>query len=113
MYIIRAIYNTPSMTFDEMLEKSNMLSVKLDLFRPLVIEMFKCVEPMNPSYMNGMFAIRNSNYNLRNPAYHHQLIFNTFTCGKNHFIILASKYRMLFPPVLNMLTTCRFSRAMF
>ena len=45
--------NSP--TFEDMLEKSGQLRIRLNLIRLFIIDMFKCVNDLNPLYTNEMF----------------------------------------------------------
>ena len=59
---------TKSLSYNELLKKSGLLSVKMNLMRFLKIEVFKCVRGNNPSYLNDMFIAPTSNYDFLNSS---------------------------------------------
>ena len=53
------------MTFEELLEMSNGLTIHSLHLQKLMIEIFKCVNKLNPEFMWSLFEKKNSIYNLR------------------------------------------------
>ena len=49
------IFLEKSLSYNELLKKSGQLSVKMNLMRFLIIEVFKCVRGINPSYLNDIY----------------------------------------------------------
>ena len=94
------IFLEKSLSYNELLKKSGQLSVKMNLMRFLIIEVFKCVRGINPSYLNDMFIAPTSNYDLRNSSRLLQPKFNTYTFGYKSFSYFGSKVWNLLPAKL-------------
>ena len=74
-----------------MLKKSGQLNIRTNLIRLLAIEVYKCVNGINPKYLNDMFIAHVSNYNFRNQ---HRLVqpqFKTHKFGYKSFKYFGSK----------------------
>ena len=54
-----------SSSYDELLIKATVPGIKILLLRYLAIEVYKCVEKLNPEYLNQLFLKKNSPYELR------------------------------------------------
>ena len=91
------IFLEKSLSYNELLKNSGQLSVKMNLMRFLIIEVFKCVRGINPSYLNGMFIAPTSNYDFRNSSRLLQPKFNTYTFGYQSFRYFGSKVWNLLP----------------
>ena len=86
-----------SLSYNELLRKSGPLSVKMNLMHFLIIEVFKCVRGINPSYLNDMFIVHTSNYDFRNSSRLLQPKFNTYIFGYKSFRYFGSKVWNLLP----------------
>ena len=62
-----------------MLKMSGQLSIRINLVRLLAIEIFKCLNGMNPEYLNELLITHESKYELRNRSRLLQPKFNTGT----------------------------------
>ena len=51
--------------YSELLEKCGSQGVKLMILRCMAIEVYKCVNNMNPQYLNEMFILKKCPYDLR------------------------------------------------
>ncbi len=60
-----ARYNTFNSSFDELLLKSNSLSIHNKNLQMLVVEIFKSLNHLNPEFMWNSFTLRPNLYNLR------------------------------------------------
>lgn len=89
-----------SLSYFDLLKKSGLLSVQMNLMRLLSIEVFKCISGMNPSYLNDLFTVPTSNYEFRNNSRLLQPKFNTNKFGYKSFRYLGSKLWNLLPPKL-------------
>ena len=85
------IFLEKSLSYNELLKKSGQLSVKINLMRFFIIEVFKFVTGINPSYLNDMFDAPTSNYDFRNSSRLLQPKFNTYTFGYTSFRYFGSK----------------------
>ena len=89
-----------SLGYDELLKKNGQLSVKMNLMRFLIIEVFKCVRGINPSYLKDTFIAPSSNYGFRNPSRLLQPKFNIYKFGNKSFRYFGSKVWNLLPAKL-------------
>ena len=76
---------------------SGQLSIRMNLVRLLAIEIVKCLNGMNPAYLNELLITHESKYELRNRSRLLQPKFNTYRYGYNSFRYLGSKLWNLLP----------------
>ena len=88
---LATVYRDRSLTYDVMLKMSGQLSIRMNLVRLLAIEIFKCLNGMNPAYLNELLITHESKYELRNRSRLLQPKFNTYRYGYNSFRYLGSK----------------------
>ena len=88
---LATVYCDKSLAYEDMLKRSGQLCIRLNLIRLLAIEMFKCMNGLNPLYINDMFSGKDSSYNLRDNSRLMQLKFNTKIYGYKSFKYLGSK----------------------
>ena len=88
---LRFIYKDNVSTYDTLLEKSNMLPLGLLRLRYLVIEVFKCINGMNPTYLSDMFTIKEQPYNMRDQMTVFLPKFKTRTYGYRSFRYYGAK----------------------
>ena len=62
--VLAPVYGDNSLNYDDMLQRSGQLRIRINLMRLVAIEMFKCSKGVNPLYLNDMFINKESNYNL-------------------------------------------------
>ena len=65
---LAVVYGDNSLDYDDMLQRSGQLRIRINLIRLVAIEMFKCTKGINPAYMNDMFIDKESKYNLRDQS---------------------------------------------
>ena len=94
---LATVYCDKSLAYEDMLKKSQ-LCIRLNLIRLLAIEMFKCMNDLNPLYINDMFSGKDSSYNLQDNNRLMQPKFNTKRCGYKSFKYLGSKVWHCLPP---------------
>ena len=63
---LRIIYNDYSSDFDSLLCKGNHLRIHEINKRKLLTEVYKCLNNLNPIFINDLFTKKNLNFNLRN-----------------------------------------------
>ena len=80
-----------------MLKKCKQLSLRMNLMRLHAIEMFKCVNGINPKYLNDMFTLPDSNYEFRNEKRVLQPKFQTYRYGYKSFRYFGSKIWNMLP----------------
>ena len=57
---LRLLYNDNTSTYDSLLAKANKLSTELKRYRTLVLEVFKTLNVLNPTYMQDLFYLRST-----------------------------------------------------
>ena len=90
-HALATVYRDRSLTYDDVLRMSGQLSIRMNLVRLLAIEVFKCINGINPVYLNELFITPESKYDLRNKSSLLQPKFNTYKYGYNSFRYLGSK----------------------
>ena len=95
---LATVYCDKSLAYEDMLKRSGQLCIRLNLIRLLAIEMFKCMNGLNPLYINDMFSSKDSSYNLRDNSRLMQPKFNTKRYGYKSFKYLGSKVWNCLPP---------------
>ena len=85
------VYRDRSLTYDVMLKMSGQLRIHMNLVRLLAIEIFKCLNGMNPAHLYELLTTHESKYELRNRSRLLQPKFNTYRYGYNSFRYLGSK----------------------
>src|SRR6056300_284101 len=93
---LRFICNDFTSTYEELLNKCQVPSIRIMTLRNLAIEVFKCVNELNPKYVNEMISIKNSSYNLRKHLNIERLKMKTSTYG-------LMSFRSYGPKIWNML----------
>ena len=88
---LAVVYGDNSLDYDDMLQRSCQLRIRINLIRLVAIEMFKCTKGINPAYMNDMFIDKESKYNLRDQSRLLQPKFNTKRYGYRSFMYFGSK----------------------
>ena len=88
---LAVVYGDNSLDYDDMLQRSGQLRIRINLVRLVAIEMFKCTKGINPAYMNDMFIDKQSKYNLRDESRLLQPKFNTKRYGYRSFKYFGSK----------------------
>ena len=75
-----------------------MLSLSMYRLRFLAIEMYKCVNKLNPQFMNEMFIAHPVTYDLRDSSRLEQPSFNTLSFGYKSFMYYGAKLWNSLPP---------------
>ena len=76
---LRLVYNE-KLSFDELLMKAKTYSLHVRWKRQLVVEVYKAIKGLTPSYISDLYQQKTSNYNLRSVGIQ-QPQFNTMTHG--------------------------------
>ena len=94
---LATVFCDNSLTYEDMLEKSGQLRIRLNLIRLVAIDMFKCMNDLNPLYINEMFIGKDSGYNLRDqsrllqPKFHTKSLFVcTYSCLLLHIVYVIA-----------------------
>ena len=99
---LATVFCDNSLTYEDMLEKSGQLRIRLNLIRLVAIDMFKCMNDLNPLYINEMFIGKDSSYNLRDQSRLLQPKFNTKRYGYRSFKYFVPKSGIASHHVLKM-----------
>jgi hypothetical protein len=118
---LRFVFSDSSTSYDALLKRANILPLSLHRLRFLAIEIYKCVNGSNPSYLNNLFSKRTIEYSFRDPNRLLQPKFNTIRYGFKSFRYYGSKLWNSLPtnikesPSLsafkNLVTECCLSKA--
>ncbi len=82
---LRFLTDDTESNYSQLLEKTNISSLSLQRMRCVSIEVFKCLNQINPSFMSNMFEVKKSMYNLRKSRMLCLPTFNTVKYGKRSF----------------------------
>ena len=88
---LATVYGDNSLNYEDMLQRSSQLRIRINLMRLVAIEIFKCSRGVNPLYLNDMFINKELNYNLRDQSRLLQPKFNTKRYGYRSFQYFGSK----------------------
>ena len=86
---LRLLYNDNTSTYDSLLAKANKLSTELKRYRTLVLEVFKTLNVLNPTYMQDLFYLRSTS--ARQPNNIAVVSTNTKTYGTKSLRSLGPK----------------------
>ena len=79
------------LSYHELLEKGNFLPLSIYRLKFLAIEVFKCINNMNPVYINELFQLKYVPYHFRDSSRLTQNKFNTTTYGYRSFTYYGAK----------------------
>ena len=88
---VKIIYNENHSTYEELLAKSKLPSLKIRRIRTIAIETFKILNKETPQYLYGLVTLKNNKYNLRYSNTAHIPTVKTTRYGLNSFRYYASK----------------------
>ena len=100
---LRIVYQDSELDYAGLIGKSGQLSLRMNMIRILSIEIYKCVKGTNPDYLNEMFSLSDSHYDLRDQSRLEQPKFNTKTFGYRSFKYLGAKLWNLLPSHLKII----------
>ena len=95
---LRFVTNDDNSSYDVLLQKTKNTTLLLSRICCIVIEVFKCLNNINPDYMSEMFQIKERCYNLRDPCTLTQPKFKTVMYGKQTFSYYGSHLWNNLPP---------------
>ena len=107
---LRIVYNDYVSSYDCLLEKSNVLSLSMLRLKYMIIEVYRCVNRLNPEYMNNMFTIKDTNYSMRDGSIVVQPKFNNTTFGYRSFSYYGAKLWNAIPSDLKTIKPENFSK---
>ena len=77
---LRFVLNDCTSDYHELTNKADVPGVKIMALRYLAIEVYKCVNGLNPTYLNDLFTIKTCKYDLRDDY----LIYRSKVLTTNH-----------------------------
>ena len=101
---LRFVYRDFTSSKEEILENCKESSVRIMNLRALAVEIFKCVNGLNPEYMNEMIEKKSVKYGLRKPNILVQPRANTTTYGIRSFRYYGPKLWNMLPDHLKVTT---------
>ena len=88
---LKFIYNENHSTYEELLAKSKLPSLKIRRIRTIAIETFKIINKETPQYLHDLVTLKNNKYNFRYSNTAHIPTVKTTRHGLNSFRYYASK----------------------
>ena len=76
---------------EELLSKSNVLSISIHLLHNIAIEVYKCINNLAPDYLCNIFERQDNHYGTRNVNKLIQNRFKTYKYGYQSFKYIGSK----------------------
>ena len=80
---LRFLTNDSGSTYAQLLCKTNSSTILLSRLRSVVIEVYKCLYKLNPYFLNELFHVKKSSYNLRDTCILQVPQFKKVTYGKH------------------------------
>ena len=94
---LRFVLDDYGSSYHDLLIQTEVPGIKMMTLRLLAIEVFKCVNELNPKYMNEMFTIKKCPYNFRNTSILERSKSNTTRYGLKSFRNYGAKIWNLLP----------------
>jgi len=88
---LKFIYNENHSTYEELLAKSKLPSLKIRGMRTISIETFKIINKETPQYLDDLVTLKNNKYNFTYSSIPHIQTVKTTRYGFNSFRYNASK----------------------
>ena len=88
---LRFVYSDYSSEYTDLLKRGNLLSLATYRIRFLAIEMYKCMNNLNPQYLNNVFEINTTPYAMRDSIRLKLPKYDTVRFGHNSFRYYGSK----------------------
>ena len=89
--LLEFVYNKFDQSYETLLTSAKCKPIWVSRMQRLAVAVFKCVHRLSPEYINDMFKVNRSGYNLRNPHPLEQRQFQTITHGYRSFSYMGSK----------------------
>ena len=86
---LKVIYREEELSFDQLLTMDNGITVHTKNLTTLLVEVFKTLAGLNPSFMANIFVPKHTNYNLRSANVLEILKARSITYGTNSFTFQA------------------------
>ena len=94
---LRFVLDDYTSDYHELLNKANVPRMKIMALRYLAIEVYKCVNDLNPKYLNDIFTIKKCKYDLRDDSLINRNKVSTTNHGLKSFKYYGAKIWNLLP----------------
>ena len=94
---LRFLLNDYKSTYNDLLQQSGYSTLHLGRLRSVAIEVFKCVHKLNPTVLNELFIVKETERTLRDPLILHVPKFNKIQYGKKTFSYYGSHLWNILP----------------
>jgi hypothetical protein len=94
---LRFLLNDHTSNYNELLQKSGYNTLHLNRLRSIALDVFKCVNSLNPTFLNQLFTMKESERNLRDPSILYVPRFNKIQYGKKSFSYYGAHLWNLLP----------------
>ena len=94
---LRFVFNDYISVYENLLLRVNKGTLHNQRLKNILVFVYKCVNNLEPSYLNSLFVVKHSNYMLRNDILLFQPQMNTVKNGINSIIYHGSKMWNLLP----------------
>ena len=94
---LRFVLDDYTSDYHELQNKANVPGVKIMALRYLAIEVYKCVNGLNPKYLNDLFTVRKCKYDLRDDSLINRNKVSTTNHGLKSFKDYGAKIWNLLP----------------
>ena len=83
---LRFVTDDKLSNYTELLHKIKIPSLTLQRLKYMAIEIFKCLNNLNPSFMSKMFNVKENKYDMRKSRLLELPVFKTVSYGKRSFL---------------------------
>jgi hypothetical protein len=97
---LRFVFNDQVSSYSNLLSKINKDTLHVQRSKQLLTFVYKCVNQFGPSYLNDLFTVKISPYDIRNNLLVHQFNTNTITHGINSIVYHGAKLWNKLPPYI-------------
>ena len=100
---LRFVLNDYGSSYHDLLIQTEVPGIKIMTLRLLAIEVFKCVNKLNPEYLNEMLSMIKCPYNFRDTSILERSKSNTTRYGLKSFRNYGAKYGICYQTTVNQL----------
>jgi hypothetical protein len=94
---LRFVFNDECTSYNDLLLRIKKDTMQTQRLKSILVFVYKCVHNLGPTYLNNLFHVKDSHYNIRNDILVEQPKVNTVTHGINSIMYHGSKMWNLLP----------------
>ena len=94
---LRFVLDDYASNYYDSLKKADVPGMKIMALRFLAIEVYKCINGLNPKYLNDLFIVKNCKYNLQDDSVINRNKVQTTNYGLKSFKDYGAKIRNVLP----------------